>query len=118
MGFRISSYCTVWAVENKGNFTKVRISITRKDRTTNEYVQDFGGYVMFIGPAHAKAQQLKPKDRIRLLEVDVSNRFDKALNREFTDFKCFDFEMADQPGARPTQAPDSNPVEGDEEPPF
>lgn len=121
MGFRNEAYATVWSVEpGKGNFTKVRLSVSRKDRQTNEYVQDFSGFVMMIGQAHAKAQRLKERDRIRLLEVDVSNRYDKERGREYTDFKCFDFELAnDGPSsAPPALAVESNAEEGDEELPF
>lgn len=125
MGFRNTAYATVWSVEEgRGNFTKCRISVSRKNRDTGEYEQDFSGFVMMIGPAHAKAQRLHERDRIRLKEVDVSNHYDKERNREFIDYKCFDFEFADDNGASaqaPADAPSTQepePVEGDEELPF
>jgi len=123
LGFRINTYAKCWQIEpGKGNFTRVRMSVSRKNRDTGEYEQDFSGFVMMIGNAHAKSQRLKEGDRIKLLEVDVSNRYDKERNREYIDYKCFDFEFADDsPAPRAqSQAPDCNPVEGDvdEEPPF
>lgn len=97
MGFRKDAYATVWGVEPiSDTITKSRISISRKNRQTGEYEQDFGGYVKFMGTAAAKkAAQLKEKDRIRLGDVDVSNFYNKEKKTEYTDFKIFSFDMAD-----------------------
>lgn len=102
MGFRAGSYATVWEVfpdRSTSTRTKVRLAISRKNKNTGEYEQDFGGFVEFVGTAAAaKALKLQPKDRIKLGDVDVSNRFDRETKREFTDFKVFSFEMADENG--------------------
>jgi len=97
MGFRKDAYATVWEVEPiSDTITKSRISISRKNRQTGEYEQDFGGYVKFMGTAAAKkAAQLKEKDRIRLGDVDVSNFYNREKKTEYTDFKIFSFDMAD-----------------------
>ena len=117
MGFRNNAYATVWDVEPKGTWTKVRLNTSRKNRDTNEYEQDFSGFVSFVGNANAKAQQLKERDRIRLGDVDVTTRYDKERNREYVNYTCFSFEMADnQSNSRGNVASnevDSNPVEGD-----
>ena len=98
MGFRNGAFCTVWSVERVSDtFTKGRISVSRKDKNSGEYVQDFGGYVSFIGTAcAAKALKLREKDRIKLGDVDVSNRYDKAKNTTYTNFNIFSFQMADE----------------------
>lgn len=100
MGFRKDSYATVWEVSRiSDTMTKGRISISRKDKNTGEYVQDFGGFVAFCGTSCArKALALKEKDRIKLGDVDVSNRYDKEKNTTYTNFNIFDFEMADGSG--------------------
>ena len=115
MGFRKGSYATVWEVRTlTPTLTKARISIDRKNRETGEYVQDFSGFVVFIGTANAsKAARLKEKDRIRLGDVDVTNRYDKEKKVEYTDYKIFDFEDAnknDGGGTAPAQqsAPAAN----------
>ena len=125
MGFRTGAFCKCWAIEpGKGNFMKVRLSTSRKNRDTGEYEQDFSGYVMMIGQAHAKAQRLHDGDRIKLGDVDVTSSYNKEQKKEYINFKCFDFEMADD-AAGPRAATgrvDDNPVEGDndveEELPF
>ena len=97
MGFRKDSYATIWEIKPRSNtMTSARISINRKDKQTGEYVQDFGGYVSFIGTACAdKAAKLKPKDRIKLGDVDVNNRYDAEKKVTYTNFNVYSFEMAD-----------------------
>lgn len=73
---------------------------------------------MMIGQANAKSQRLREGDRIRLGDVDVTTTYNREQGREYVNYKCFDFEMAD--GAPNSSAPvarvESNPVEGDNEP--
>lgn len=97
MGFRKDSFATIWSVEpTSDTLTKARISISRKNRQTGEYENDFGGFVSFVGTAAAKkAASLKERDRIKLGDVDVTNRYDKEKNVTYTNFKVFSFEMAD-----------------------
>lgn len=106
MGFRKDSFATIWSVEpTSDTLTKARISISRKNRQTGEYENDFGGFVSFVGTAAAKkAASLKERDRIKLGDVDVTNRYDKERNTTFTNFKIFSFEMADTPQNQQTRA--------------
>ena len=101
MGFRSGAYAKCWSVEPKSDtMTKVRISISRKNKNTGEYEQDFSGFAAFVGSAAAKnAAKLKEGDRIRLGDVDVCTTYNKALGKEYVDYKVFSFEMADAPSA-------------------
>lgn len=94
MGFRSKAFAKVWSIDLiSDTLTKCRISISRRDRETGEYVQDFGGFVTFIGSAAAKkAAKLQEGDRIRLGDVDVSNVYVKEKNTTYTNFKVFSFE--------------------------
>ena len=110
----------------------MRLNISRKNKDTGEYEQDFSGYVMMIGTANAKAQRLHEKDRIRLGDVDVTTTYNKEQQKEYVNYKCFDFEMADDyfasnpqgggggrasggAGRSPRRGYDSNPVDGGED---
>lgn len=126
-GFRSGAFATCWSVEQgKGNFTNVRLSISRKNKDTDQYEDEFSGFCMFIGEARAKAERLKERDRIKLGDVDVTRRYDRERQKEYYTFKVFSFEMADAPGsgsghggysAPPASNPvDSNPVDSDELP--
>lgn len=99
MGFRNGAYATVWEVEPSkfDTMTNGRISISRKNKDSGEYEQDFSGFVSFVGTAAAKkALSLKEKDRIKLGDVDVSTRYDKAKEKEYINYKIFSFEMAEE----------------------
>ena len=118
MGFRTGSFAKIWDIEDKGRSTRVRMSVSRKNRETGEYEQDFSGYCSLIGTAHAKASRLKKGDRIRLGEVDVSTNFNKEQNREYVNYKCFSFDFADEVDSqsggaqqRRNAPADSNPTE-------
>lgn len=94
MGFRKGSYAKVWEIKPiSDTMTKLRISISRKDKRTDEYVQDFGDYVACVGTMSAsKASKLHEGDRIHLGDVDVCNRYDKEKRVTYTNFKIFSFE--------------------------
>lgn len=121
MGFRNGAFATVWSVEpGKGNFSKVRLSVSRKNKD-GQYEQDFAGFCTFIGQAHAKADRLRKRDRIKLGEVDVSNPYDKEKQKEYINYKVFDFEMADTETSSASTPVSGNPAEGEndeDEAPF
>ena len=96
MGFRSNTWATVWEVRPKSDTkTSMKISISRKNPNTGEYQTDFSGFVDAVGTACAKkAACLHEKDRIKIGDVDVSNRYDKEKNTTYTYFKVFGFEVA------------------------
>lgn len=93
MGFRKDAWATCWSVEVKSDtLTQVRLSTSRKDKQTEEYVQDFSGFVAFVGSVAAKkAASLKEKDRIKLGDVEVTTKYDKGKEVTYTNFKCYNF---------------------------
>ena len=59
MGFRTGAYAKVWEVSPLSDTsTKVRMSVSRKNKQSGEYEQDFSGYVLCIGTAAAKKASL------------------------------------------------------------
>lgn len=100
MGFRKDAFCTVWSVEPVSDVqTKARISISRKDKQTGEYTEDFSGFISFFGTAAAKkAATLKERDRIKLGDVDVRSKYDKAKNITYYNFNVYSFEVQNGAG--------------------
>lgn len=100
MGFRKDAYCTVWSVDPVSDVqTKARISISRKNKQTGEYEEDFSGFVSFFGTAVAKkAATLKERDRIKLGDVDVRSKYDKAKNITYYNFNVYSFEVQNSAG--------------------
>ena len=96
MGFRTGSYATIWGVVESisDTKTKARISISRRNKMTGEYNTDFSGFVEFIGTSAAnKALTLKERDRIKLGNIDVSNKYDKEKNITYVNYKVFSFDI-------------------------
>ncbi len=94
MGFRTGAYAKVWEVTPLSDTkTKLRISISRKNKQTNTYEQDFSGYVVCFGTAVANAaMKLGEGARIKLGDCDVSTRYDAEKKITYTNYKLFSFE--------------------------
>lgn len=95
MGFRTGAYAKVWKVEPfSDTSTKLRISVSRKNKQTGEYEQDFSGFANAVGTAAAKkAACLKEGDRIKLGDVDVTTKYDKGKDTTYINYKIFSFEV-------------------------
>lgn len=95
MGFRTGAYAKVWEVIPVGDTsTKLRMSVSRKNKQTGEYEQDFSGYVLCVGTAVAKKARCLPAGaRIKLGDCDVSTRYDAERQTSYTNFKLFTFEL-------------------------
>ena len=93
MGFRIGAYAKVWSIEPKSDtWTKLRISISRKKKDSEEYVYEYSGFADVSGtvPA-ARAAKLSEGDKIRLGEVDDMCSYDKERGVERSYRKIFSF---------------------------
>ena len=106
MGFRTGTYAKIWDVQPKTDtITRCRISTSRKDKNLGKYVQDFGGYVAFVGTtAASQAAKLKEGDRIKLGDVDVTNRYDAEKKTTYTNFNVYSFETDFQTAQTSAQA--------------
>lgn len=100
MGFRTGAYAKVWDVMPMSDTcTKLRISISRKNKQTGEYEQDFTGFVLCIGTAAAqKATHLSEGARIKLGDCDVSTKYDAEKKMNYTNFKVFSFDNLEETG--------------------
>lgn len=108
MGFRKDSYAKVWEIKPySDSLTKIRVSTSRKNKTTDSYEQDFSGWVGCAGTACAKkAMGLIEGARIKIGDVDVTNRYDKEKGVTYTNFTMFSFECQDEsPAAQPANEP-------------
>ena len=90
--FNTGAYATVWTIEDKGTYTKVILSTSRKNKETDKYETDFNDYVSLVGQAHQLAKNLKPRDRIRLGNVNCSNWYNKEKDRKYYNFVAFSYE--------------------------
>ncbi len=112
MGFRTGAYAKVWEVTPMSDTsTKVRLSVSRKNKQTGEYEQDFSGFVLCIGTAAARnAAKLKEGARIKLGDCDVTTKYDAQKKVTYTNFKLFSFEDADGNSSTGSDKTDPQPT--------
>lgn len=116
MGFRTGAFAKIWEVTPMSDTsTKLRMSVSRKNKQSGEYEQDFSGFVLAIGTAAAKkAACLKEGDKIKLGDVDVSTKYDKEKKITYTNFKMFSFEVdGDSDSSEDTTDPQPTVDEGE-----
>lgn len=96
MGFRVDSFAKVWEVEDKGNYSEAKISISKKNKQTDQYETDFQSKVRLVGQAHTC--KVKANDRIKIKACDVSNKYDKEKKITYTNYVIFEIETdSEQP---------------------
>jgi single-strand DNA-binding protein len=103
MGFRQDAYAKVWNVEDKGNYSVVELSTSKKDKQTNEYKTDFSSkFVRFIGTAHSQVKGLDKGASIKLGNCEVTNSYNKETKTSYTNFLVFSFELPNGNTSRAT----------------
>ena len=116
MGLRTGCIATIWQVEPKEKYTRVKFSISKKNKNTNAYETDFSGFANFVGQAHAEAAKLKERDRVKLEEFEVTNKYDKEKQTTYTYYSVFKISDpnagATQSAPQASKAPDTA-AEGD-----
>ena len=115
MGLKVGCIATVWQVEPKGKYTKVRFSTSKKNKDTNAYETDFSGFANFVGQANVEAAKLKEKDRIKVEEFEVTTKYDAEKKVTYTNYSVFKISDPNagsaQPATQASKAPDTA-VEG------
>ena len=101
MGFSVGSYAKIKEVENKGNYSKAKIVISKKIKGSNpaQYVCTFAGWVTCVGNAHSKNPMAGQK--IKITNCDVTNGYaDKVTGEQkfMNSAQCtlFDYELDNQ----------------------
>ena len=122
MGLKVGCIATVWQVEPKGKYTRVRFSTSKKNKDTNTYETDWSGFANFVGQANTEVAKLKEKDRIKVEEFEVTTKYDAEKKVAYTNYSVFKISDPNAGATQPTQqvskAPDE-PVQGNsDELPF
>lgn len=122
MGLRTGGcYAKIWKIDRKEKYTKVQASISKKDKTTGNYMTNWSGFINFVGQAHTEIAKFKEGDRIKIEEFEVTTTHDKEKNVTYTNYSAFKISDANNnatQSAPAKEAPDA-PVQGSaEELPF
>ena len=121
-GFRTGTWAKIWSIEPGDRSTKVRISISKKNKKTDKYEQDFSGFVTLAGTAHKEASNLKVGDTFKIGDCEVTSRYDKDKNKEYINFTVYSFDGgAEQTSSQSSSAKAAAPApasNSDEDLPF
>lgn len=115
MGFRNGAYARVWSVNDNGNYSTANITISKKDKDSDQYKVIFkDGFVRFIGKAHEKMKTLQIGEKgasIKLTECDVENNYVADTKTMYTNYAVFDFEIPEKKeSSTQTQKKQSKPA--------
>lgn len=73
MGFGVGSFAKIWKVEDKGGkYAMCQISISVKNKRTNQYETTFSSTVAFFNDAYHCSPQVG--QRIKITNCDVTNK--------------------------------------------
>ena len=96
MGFKTGGFAKVWKSEDKGNYSVVDISTSKKNTKSGEFETDFSNkFVRFIGKAHTDIKNLADGSKIKLGDIEVTNSYNKETKVNYTNFMVFSFEVAE-----------------------
>ena len=102
MGFSNGSYCKIKeVVEKQPNYTVCKLTITKKNKLTNEYELQFSAHCRFVGNAHKSVPMKDQRIKITWCEVNNSDK-DKDGNQQFTknpQYVVFGYELQESQGA-------------------
>ena len=102
MGFSNGSFCKIReVVEKHDNYSVCKITVTKRNKLTNEYELQFSAHCRFVGNAH-KSVPMKDQ-RIKITSCDVTNCYkDKDGKLQFTknpQYVVFGYELQESQGA-------------------
>lgn len=110
--FSVNSYAKIKEVEDKGNYSVCKISISKKNKQSERYETDFVGKVRFVGQAHLQ-RPLKDQ-RIQITSCGVSNCYTKDNKLEFPKapvYTIFGYTLQDDNGAVASDRPILEPID-------
>lgn len=104
--FSVNSYAKIKEVEDKGNYSVCKISISKKNKQSGKYETDFVGKVRFVGNAHH--QRPLANQRIQITSCGVSNCYTKDDRLEFPKapiYTIFEYSLQEDNGASSSDRP-------------
>ena len=112
MGFKNNNFGTLWCIDKDtkkvvalaDRYADIQISTSKKN-SKGEYETDFSGRVRCLGKAFEKIKEysLREKDKIKLLEVETTNKYVADRRQTYTNFLCWDLEVLDTKDKTPRQ---------------
>lgn len=101
---RTNGYLKIWEVEDKGKYSVCNVSASKKNKEGN-YEQTFSNkFVRFIGQAHETVRNMKKGDSVKLIEFEVTSKYDSEKNTTYTNFLVYKVENGNSGGSNNAKA--------------
>ena len=102
MGFSVGNFCKIKeVVEKHDNYSVCKITVTKKNKLTNQYELQFSAHCRFVGNAHKSVPMAE--QRIKITSCDVTNCYtSKEGKLQFTQnpqYVVFGYELQESQGA-------------------
>lgn len=78
-----------------GRSTKVRASNSRKNKDTGEYDTEWSGYITFAGDAHRKLRSVGLKEKVQIIDCDVTTKYDEVKRIQYTNYMVWDIAVGE-----------------------
>lgn len=91
MAFKNGAYAKIQEIlENKENYKDVRITTSKKNRTTGKYEYDFSSRVRLLGESNKI--NIEQGDVIKVIDCEISNKYDKEKKITYWNPVIWSFE--------------------------
>jgi hypothetical protein len=116
------NYATYWEHEDKGSYSIVSLSTSRKDKKSGDYKNSNWKFCRFVGEAHEKVKDLNKKDHIRINGGVSWEEYEKDGERAWAKIPAivvFNFGFPeDKPSGQNPDTPPQMEEESEEALPF
>ena len=112
MGFGVGSFAKIWKVEDKGGkYAMCQISVSVKNKKTNQYETTFSSTVAFFNDAYHCRPQVGQK--IKITNCDVTNKVFVKSDGTKTypyQFSIFSYELQEDENATKVNSKSTTPT--------
>ncbi len=91
------SVVTLWDIKPSEKSTKCKVTVSQKDKKTNTWETQFNSFALFAGQAHNFISGMKEKDRVKITQFDISNKYDKEKKITYWNLTVWECEDANSP---------------------
>lgn len=120
MAFGNNQYMKIWEVADKGNYSEVSMTSSKKNRQTGNYETDFSSkFVRFVKKAHD--QRPMQGQKIKITECAVQNVYEKDGQRQYLKnptYIVFGYELQDDQGQPAPVQPNWEQLNNNDDLPF
>ena len=67
-----NSFAKIWDIQDKDGWAEVRMSTSRKDKKSGEYVNSYFSFVRFTYHAYDKIKKMSVGDKITNIQLSLS----------------------------------------------